>query len=233
MSDKTLKHLGIIMDGNRTWAKNQGLPTLQGHKRGYEKMKEVGDWCIEEGIDVLTVYAFSTENWNRSKEEVSYLMKILKNALTKDVDFFKKKNIRLKVIGRISGLSKDIQEAIVKAEEATKNGTRGLLNIAINYGGRAEIVDAVKKIVDQKIKSEDIDEETISNNIYTSGLPNVDLIIRTSGQQRLSGFLLWQSFYSELYFPSVTWPAFSKEDLTEAIDWYTGRERRFGGDGKK
>ncbi len=228
--EKTIKHLGIIMDGNRRWAKKRGLPTLEGHKKGYEKIKEAGKWCLEEGIDILTVYAFSTENWNRSKEEIGYLMKLLKRAFTKDIDFFLKEDIKLKVIGRKEELSKDLQEVIKNAEEKTSGCNSGLLNIAINYGGRAEIIDAVKNIIKKDSSPENITEELISSNIYTSGLPDVDLIIRTSGEQRLSGFLLWQSYYSELYFPKVNWPGFSRDDLNEAIDWFTGRNRRFGGD---
>ena len=231
--EKIIKHLGIIMDGNRRWAKKRNLPTLEGHKRGYEKIKEVGKWCLEEGIDVLTVYAFSTENWNRSKEEVGYLMKLLKRAVTKDIDYFLKEDIKLRIIGRKNELSKDLQEAIKNAEEKTSNCSAGLLNIAINYGGRAEIVDAIKNIIKKEISSAEVTDELISNNIYTAGLPDADLIIRTSGEQRLSGFLLWQSYYSELYFPKVNWPGFSREDLNEAIDWFTGRNRRFGGDKNK
>jgi undecaprenyl diphosphate synthase len=229
---KTIKHLGIIMDGNRRWAKKRSLPTLEGHKRGYEKIKEVGKWCLEEGIDVLTVYAFSTENWSRSKEEVGYLMKLLKRAVTKDIDYFLNENIRLKIIGRKKELSKDLQEAIKNAEEKTSKCSSGLLNIAINYGGRAEIVDAVKKIIQKDAASEDITDELISKNIYTAGLPDADLIIRTSGEQRLSGFLLWQSYYSELYFPKVNWPGFTREDLNDAVSWFTERDRSFGGNKK-
>lgn len=233
MPEKKLKHLGIILDGNRRWAKSNGLPTLEGHRRGYEKIKKVGEWCLEEGIDILTVYAFSTENWNRSKEEVDYLMALLKDGLTKEAEYFKNKNIRVKIIGRIADLSLDLREAVKNIEEKTKNCDKGLLNIAISYGGRVEITEAVKKIVEEKIPVEQITEDTISSRIYTAGLPDADLIIRTSGEQRLSGFLTWQSYYSELYFTPVPWPAFSKEDLKEAIDWFMKRGRRFGGDGKK
>lgn len=233
MPEKKLKHLGIILDGNRRWAKSNGLPTLEGHRRGYEKIKKVGEWCLEEGIDILTVYAFSTENWNRSKEEINYLMGLLKKGLTKEADYFKSKNIRVKIIGRISDLSKELQKAIKNIEDQTKSCTKGLLNIAISYGGRVEITEAVQKIIEEKIPSEQVTEKTISDRLYTTGLPDADLIIRTSGEQRLSGFLTWQSYYSELYFTPVPWPAFSKEDLKEAIDWFYGRNRRFGGDGKK
>ncbi|MBT4277706.1 di-trans,poly-cis-decaprenylcistransferase [Candidatus Falkowbacteria bacterium] len=227
---KKLKHLGIILDGNRRWAKSKGLPTLIGHKKGYEKIKQVGEWCINRGIDILTVYAFSTENWSRSKKEVDYLMNLLKKGMIKEVKYFKEKGIQVKVIGEKSRLSQDLQNAISNMEEKTKNCTKGLLNIAINYGGRLEIVKAVKKIIKEKIPLEKITEQTINNNLYTSELPDPDMIIRTSGEQRLSGFLLWQASYSELYFPSVCWPGFKEKNLDEAVEWFEKRNRRFGGD---
>lgn len=230
---KNINHLGIIMDGNRRWAKSKNLPALKGHSKGYDKIKEIGELCLKKGIKILTVYAFSTENWSRSKEEVGYLMKLLKNAMVNEIEYFKKQNIRVCVIGRISDLSSDMQKSIKKMEQATKDCKKGLLNIAISYGGRVEIVNAIKKIIQKKTAPDKITEETVNNNLYTAGLPDPDLIIRTSGEQRLSGFLLWQSSYSELYFPSVCWPDFSESDLDKAIDWFENRNRRFGGDAKK
>ncbi|HNS33617.1 MAG TPA: polyprenyl diphosphate synthase, partial [bacterium] len=212
-----IKHLGIIMDGNRRWAKKRGLPPMAGHQKGYDKMKQVGDWCLARGIDFLTVYAFSTENWQRSKKEVDYLMKLLERGLTKELPQFMKKNIRLKIIGSRDKLSVSLKRAIKTAEDKTKNNTAGTLNIAVNYGGRLEVVEAVKKIVRRKIPINQISEQTISDYVWTAGEPDPDLIIRTSGEYRLSGFLTWQGVYSELYFTKKFWPDFSERDLDEAI----------------
>lgn len=221
-------HLGIIMDGNRRWARAHGLPTLYGHKKGYDKIIKMGDLCLEKGIKILTVYAFSTENWNRSKKEVGYLMRLLKRGLTREIRSLHKKNIKIQVIGRIKELSKDLQKAIKETMALTKNNTRGILNIAINYGGRPEIIDAVKKLMAKKLTPVKITEKLIAENLYTAGLPDPDLIIRTSGEQRLSNFLTWQSAYSELYFIKKHWPDFSEKDLDEAIKEYSRRQRRFG-----
>lgn len=223
-----INHLAIILDGNRRWAKQQGLPSLEGHRRGYDKIKEVGDWCLARGIKILTVYAFSTENWKRDKKEVDYLMKLLRLALTKELSYFIKRDIKVRVIGRREELSPAMRAAISHAEEVTKNNKAGTINLAINYGGRQEIVAAVKSIVSDGALPEQINENLISEKIWTSGQSDPDLIIRTSGEQRLSGFLTWQSVYSELYFMSVYWPDFSEKDLDEAITWFENRERRFG-----
>lgn len=222
------RHLGIIMDGNRRWAKEKGLPSLEGHRRGYEKLKEIGKLCFEKGIKILTVFAFSTENWNRSKEEVSYLMKLLKKAVKEGLTEFHKRDIQIRISGRINQLSKDLQRAIFKTTEKTKDNQKGIINIALNYGGRMEIIDAIKKIINKKIGVAKIDEKTIKENLYTEDLPDPDLIIRTSGEQRLSGFLLWQSAYSELYFTKKYWPDFGEMDLEKALKEYSERERRFG-----
>ncbi len=216
------------MDGNRRWAKKQGLPPMAGHQKGYDKMKQVGDWCLARGIDFLTVYAFSTENWQRSKKEVDYLMKLLERGLTKELPQFMKKNIRLKIIGSRDKLSVSLKRAIKTAEDKTKNNTAGTLNIAVNYGGRLEVVEAVKKIVRRKIPVNQISEQTISDYVWTAGEPDPDLIIRTSGEYRLSGFLTWQGVYSELYFTKKFWPDFSEKDLDEAILEFNRRTRRFG-----
>jgi undecaprenyl diphosphate synthase len=222
-------HLGIILDGNRRWAKEKGLPAFEGHRRGYEKLKEVGTWCKEKGVKILTVFAFSTENWDRSKKEVDYLMKLLSQAFEKrDVSRLDKQGIRIKVIGQKEGLSKQLQEKIKKAEEQTKNNKEGIFNLAINYGGRLEIIEAIKKIMRKNINPEKITEEIIGQNIWTAGMPDPDLIIRTSGEQRTSGFLTWQSVYSELYFCKKYWPDFSEKDLDEAFEEYSRRQRRFG-----
>lgn len=224
-----LKHLAVIMDGNRRWAKDKGLPAFEGHRQGYDKMKDVGQWCIDRGISVLTVYAFSTENWNREEAEVSYLMDLLYRAVTTEVEEFNKRGIRLKIIGTREKLSEKLVKAIAEAEDRTKDNAKGTLNICLNYGGRLEIVDAVKKIMSQGISADQITEKTISENIWLAGQDDPDLIIRTSGERRLSGFLTWESVYSEFLFIDKHWPAFSESDLDSAIDDYNNRHRRFGG----
>lgn len=222
------KHIGFIMDGNRRWAKSRGLPPLEGHRKGYDKLKEVGDWCLDRGVPVTTFYAFSTENWNRSKREVSYLMRLLLRALRDEVMEFDRRNLRLRVIGRLSGLSREIRAAANRAMSITRHNTRGILNIALNYGGRTELLDAIKRMMRQKLAPAQVTEAAVSANLYTAGEPDPDLIIRTSGEQRLSNFLTWQGAYSELYFTKKHWPAFSEQDLDKALAEYARRERRFG-----
>ena len=227
------KHIAIIMDGNRRWAKDRGLETKDGHKAGAKALEDISEFCNKIGIKYLTVYAFSTENWKRSKEEVGALMAILKMHLD---SFFKEKdkqNIKIKVAGDVNGLSKSLQNSVKKAIEATKNNTGLTLNIAFNYGGRPEIVRAVKQIAEKvknnEIDIEDINEDLISNNLYTAGQPDPDLLIRTSKELRTSNFLPWQLVYTEFYFPDKHWPEFGEEDLLEAIRVYQKRNRRFGG----
>ncbi len=216
------------MDGNRRWARKRGLPTLFGHQKGYDNFKRVGDWCLERGIEVMTVFAFSTENWKRSKREVSYLMRLLEIAVTRDLDELHRKNIRLSVIGRVSELPKRLQHHIRHAMQKTKHNTRGTLQLAINYGGRAEIVDAVKKIYRTAKSASHISEASISQALYTANQPDPDMIIRTSGEMRTSGFLAWQGVYSELYFTKKMWPEFSEHDLDVALQEFKNRQRRFG-----
>lgn len=216
------------MDGNRRWAKDRGLPTFEGHRRGYDKLKEVGEWCLNRGVKVLTLFAFSVENWDRSKEEVAYLMDLFHRALTKEADEFVRRNIQLRVIGRRDGLPDNVREAAKTIEERTKNGSRGLVQLAVNYGGHAEIVDAARAIARAGIPADKITEELFAANLYAPDVPPADLIIRTSGEQRLSGFLTWQSVYSELYFLEKHWPDFSEHDLDAALAWFSLRRRRFG-----
>lgn len=223
-----LVHLGIIMDGNRRWARARGLPTLEGHRRGYNKMKEVTQWCIDRGIKILTVYAFSTENWQRSKKEVSYLMNLFRKALTKDIEEMDKQGVKIKIIGQKERLAKDIQQMIKQAEAKTKNNKKLLFNVAISYGGRPDILQAVKKIIKKKIPVSKITEDLISKNLWTKGIADPDLIVRTSNEQRLSNFLTWQSVYSELLFIKKHWPAFIEKDLDKIITEYNKRQRRFG-----
>ncbi len=227
------KHIAIIMDGNRRWAKQRGLTTKEGHKAGSKNLEKIALFCNELGIKYLTVYAFSTENWKRTKEEVSALMFILKANLDSMLRKMDLKNIKIRVIGEEENIPKDIKEKIDKLVEKTKNNTGLILNIAFNYGGRAEITHVCKKIAEQiknnEIDIKDINEELISKYIYTAGQPDPDLMIRTSNELRTSNFLPWQLTYSEFYFPDKHWPEFSEEDLLEAIKVYQKRNRRFGG----
>jgi undecaprenyl diphosphate synthase len=226
------EHIAIIMDGNRRWAKKNNLNTAQGHKEGAENLKRISKFANKIGIKYLTVYAFSTENWKRSEEEVGAIMKLLKFYI---LDFFKSydENIKVNVIGKIGDLPKDLQKEIRSVEEKTKNNTGLVLNIAFNYGGRDEIVTAVKtitqKVLDGKLKIDDITENEISNSLYTAGQPDPDLLIRTSGEERISNFLPWQISYSEFVFTDKYWPEYSNSDLLESIQIYQKRTRRFGG----
>lgn len=226
------EHIAIIMDGNRRWAKKNNLNTAQGHKEGAENLKRISKFANKIGIKYLTVYVFSTENWKRSEEEVGAIMKLLKFYI---LDFFKSydENIKVNVIGKIGDLPKDLQKEIRSVEEKTKNNTGLVLNIAFNYGGRDEIVTAVKtitqKVLDGKLKIDDITENEISNSLYTAGQPDPDLLIRTSGEERISNFLPWQISYSEFVFTDKYWPEYSNSDLLESIQIYQKRTRRFGG----
>lgn len=227
------KHIAIIMDGNRRWAKDKGLSTRDGHKAGADALENISKFCNEIGIKYLTVYAFSTENWKRSKEEISALMAILRIYLDSFLKEKNKQNIRIKLLGDISRLSNGLQKSINKAIETTKNNTGLTLNIAFNYGGRSELIRAMKNIAkeikENKIHIDDINEELVSSHLYTAGQPDPDLLIRTSRELRTSNFLPWQLVYTEFYFPEKHWPDFGKEDLLEAIRVYQKRNRRFGG----
>ena len=222
------KHIAIIMDGNGRWAKKRALPRSAGHTAGAKTFKDIARYCNKIGLKYLTVYAFSTENWKRPKEEVENIMNLLRDYL-KDAENFKDENIRVKFIGDLEPLDHDIKALIHKNEEGSKNATGLNLNIAINYGGRDEIKNAVKKIVAAGTAAEDITEDTISENLYTSGMPDPDFIIRPSGEYRLSNYLIWQSAYAEYWFSDILWPDFTPRDLEKAIDDYNHRHRRFGG----
>lgn len=221
-------HIGIIMDGNRRWAKEQGLFSVQGHAKGYEKLKEVGDWCLESGVKYLTVFGFSTENWQRAREEVEFLMELIYRGVTEEIGEFDKKGIRLRVIGEQAGLSERMLAAFRAAEEKTAHNSRAILTLAINYGGRAELVTAFKELLHRGVAPEQVNEALIASVLPTAGIPDPDLIIRTSGEQRTSGFLTWQSVYSELYFEPHHWPGFTREDFYRVLAWYAERQRRFG-----
>jgi len=226
------EHIGIIMDGNRRWAKAQGKPVGIGHKEGAKTLENIVRYANKIGLKYITVYAFSTENWKRAEEEVSGLMLLLKNYLSEYSKRADTENIRIKVLGDITKLQEGIQESIRNCIERTKNNTGLTFCIALNYGGRNEIQEAIKKIVkdikNEKISEQEITEDLISNYLYTRDIPDPDLIIRTSGEIRLSGFLTWQSVYSELYFIKKNWPDFTEQDLDEAIEEYNKRTRKFG-----
>ena len=226
------KHIGIIMDGNGRWAKKFGFLRNIGHESGVKSVKKTISYIAKLGIPYLTLYAFSTENWNRPKLEVNALMQLLSSSLKKEVKSLNENNIRLNVIGNLDDIPENVRKELIKACELTKNNTRLTVTIAISYGSRNEIVNSVKLIAD-KVKNniisiEDIDESVINNHLYTHNLPDVDLLIRTSGEQRISNFLLWQIAYAELFFTNTLWPDFEDNDLAEAIYSYQNRERRFG-----
>ncbi|MBB6386082.1 MULTISPECIES: isoprenyl transferase [Flavobacterium] len=226
------KHLAIIMDGNGRWAKQQGFLRAFGHENGTKSVKEIIKTTAKLGIEYLTLYAFSTENWNRPKLEVQALMKILINSLKKELTTLQENNIRLNAIGNLEKLPKTAQKELLDVMEKTKNNTRLTLTLALSYGSREELVNAVK-IISDKVKNniisiDTIDDSIINEHLYTQNLPDVDLLIRTSGEHRISNFLLWQIAYAELYFTNVLWPDFKDQDLYEAIISYQKRERRFG-----
>lgn len=233
--DKELmpKHIAIIMDGNRRWAKERGLDTRLGHKQGAETLEKVAKFANQIGLEYLTVYAFSTENWKRTKEEVGALMILLENYLDRFLNRDSLRNIRVRALGDIDSLSDNLKKKIYNIVEKSKSNTGLTLNIAFNYGGRAEIVEAVKNISTRvqsgEIKIEDINENLISDNLYTKGEPEPDLLIRPGGELRISNFLLWQLAYTEFLFIDKYWPDFSEEDLLEAIQIFEQRNRKFGG----
>mgnify|MGYP001768865078 CR=1 FL=1 len=231
---KLPSHVGIIMDGNRRWAKNHGLPAASGHSRGAEVFKNIAKYCNKVGFEHLTVFAFSTENWKRSAEEVSALMFLFKKYLKNVMRDFKSENMQIKFLGDISKFSSDIKDLISTIEQET-SGRSGLkLNIAMNYGSRDEIANAAKILAQKALKGElnpeSITEETLSENLYTKGQPDIDLIIRTAGEKRLSNFMLWQSAYAEFHWADALWPDFCEDDFNKAIDEYFNRARRFGGE---
>lgn len=230
--NKLPKHIAIIMDGNGRWAKQKGMIRAFGHENGTKAVREVVECSAELGIENLTLYAFSTENWNRPKLEVDTLMKLLVNSLKKEIKTLQENNIKLSAIGCLSNLPKKVHSELQEVIELTKSNSRMTLTLALSYGSREELLNTVKeisiKVKNNIISPEKIDESIINEHLYTHGLPDVDLLIRTSGEQRISNFLLWQIAYAELYFTSVLWPDFTKEHLYEAIIEYQKRERRFG-----
>ena len=229
---KVPNHIAIILDGNGRWAKKRGMPRSYGHVKGCENLEDICEVAKELGVKYLTVYAFSTENWKRSKEEVDGLMKLFRNYLKKCIKISQKNNMRVKVIGDVSAFDPDIQESIAKLENFSKDFTELHFQIALNYGSRDEITRAVNRMLeDQKAGKLEtpVEEETISNYLDTAGIPDPDLMIRTSGELRLSNYLLWQLAYTEFYFTDVPWPDFKRDELVKAIEKYNERDRRYGG----
>ena len=226
-SSKLPKHIAIIMDGNGRWAKKKFLPRIIGHTNGVKTVKEIVQCARELNIKVLTLYAFSTENWIRPKDEVTGIMNLLKTHLKSELETMLSNKISFNVLGDISKFSKDLQDEIINVMEKTKNNKEMTLNVALNYGARQELVRAFKLLQEKKVT--DITEQDITDNLYTKGMPDPDLLIRTSGEMRISNFLLWQIAYSEIYITDVLWPDFTKEEFYKAIIEYQKRERRFGG----
>ncbi len=230
--DRLPLHIAVIMDGNGRWAKKQGLLRVRGHEKGTKAVKQTVETCAELGIKYLTLYAFSTENWKRPKIEVDTLMKLLVSSLRKELPTLQKNGISLKAVGSLNQLPEKAQRELKEVIELTKDNNKMNLTLALSYGSREELTTAVKLIAEAVVKGdlelEDIQESTITNHLFTKDMPDVDLMIRTSGEHRISNFLLWQIAYSELYFTDVLWPDFRREDMLEALKNYQNRERRFG-----
>lgn len=223
------QHIGFIVDGNRRWAKKHGIPTYEGHLAGYNTSIDVMKATFEVGVKVVSMYTFSTENWKRSESEVSKIMSLVLRLLTSDIHILQENGIRLKMIGSREGLSKGIAKAIDEAEAKTASNTRGTLAVCFNYGGQLEIVDACRKIIEAGVSADKITPELITENLYAPELPPVDLVVRTSGEQRLSNFMLWRAAYSEFIFLEKFWPDMTKDDVTAILEEYSRRGRRFGG----
>lgn len=222
-------HLGIILDGNRRWAKDRGVTTFQGHKNGADNLKKITKAAVKKGVKYVSAYVFSAENWERAKSEISYLMSLAQRFLTQELDELNREDIRLLWFGNPSKLSTKLVKAIRNAEESTKNNSSGTLCLCFNYGGYQEIADAFNKMLkDKKTIEAEVSPEQIEQSLYYPSIPPVDLVIRTSGEQRLSGFMLWRAAYAELYFVDKQWPDFNERELDRAFDFYKNRERRFG-----
>ena len=222
------KHVAIIMDGNGRWATARGLPRIAGHRAGTESLRRIITACVEFKIPYLTIYAFSTENWGRPMEEVQGILRILEDVIDKELDDLHKEGVQFRLIGHLDKLKPRVRQKVLDAIELTKNNTHLVLNVAFNYGGRNEIICAVRKIIQDKIEANKITEELVSQYLFTAGIPDPDLVIRTSGELRGSNFLIWQSAYSEWYFTPTLWPDFNKEEFKKALIDYSQRNRRFG-----
>lgn len=231
MSEQSVipKHIGFIMDGNRRWAKQRGLPAFEGHRAGYTAFKEVVDACFHKGVQYVTFYAFSTENWKREKSEVDFLMKQLILAVNGELKRSIENGIRIRFLGRRDRVSSRVLKAMEKAEAATRHLEKGVVAVCIDYGGHQEIADAARKCVEDGLNGEEITPEAIAARLYEPDIPPIDLVVRTSGEQRLSNFMLWRIEYSELLFIDQHWPDMTKDDVTAIIETYADRSRRFGG----
>jgi undecaprenyl diphosphate synthase len=221
-------HVAIIMDGNGRWAQKRGLPRKEGHRAGVENMRRVLEAAVELGVPVLTVYAFSTENWARPEDEVHGLLGILEETIRREVPELHKNGVKLRHLGRLDGISEQMRQAVHAAIELTKNNDRIVLNVAFNYGGRAEILDAIRKMISEHVPPDKVDEALFASYLYTAGLPDPDLIVRTAGEMRLSNFLIWQAAYAEYYSTPTFWPDFDKQELYNALLAFSQRQRRFG-----
>jgi undecaprenyl diphosphate synthase len=228
LPDKIPQHIAIIMDGNGRWAQARGLPRLAGHRAGTENLRRIIEACVEFGVKYLTIYAFSTENWGRPEDEVSGLMGIFDEVFERELTELHKQGARLQHIGRLDEVRPSLQEKVRNGIELTKNNDHLVLNVAFNYGGRDEIVQAIRSIINEGLKPEDVNEAIVSQHLYTAGIPDPDLVIRTSGEQRISNFLIWQAAYAEWVFPQTFWPDFGREELLAAIQEFGRRERRYG-----
>jgi len=222
------QHVGIIMDGNGRWARARGLSRMEGHRAGTRNIRRVLEEAVRIGIKVLTIYAFSTENWGRPRAEVSHLMRLISESIRNELDELDAQGVQIRHSGRLAGVSAYLQKQIRGAIERTRHNDRIILNVAFNYGGRAEIIDAIKHIIEDGVKPEDVDEALVGRYLYTAGLPDPDMIIRTGGEYRLSNFLIWQAAYAEYYATPTFWPDFDEAELRMAIAVYQSRERRFG-----
>jgi undecaprenyl diphosphate synthase len=223
------RHVAIIMDGNGRWAAQRGLPRVAGHERGTENIRRITEEAVRLGIGYLTLWAFSTENWRRPRDEIAGIMRILGEAIERETDELHRQGAQLRHIGSLDGLSPDLQQAVRAAIELTRHNRRLVLTLAFNYGGRQELVAAVRSLVEAGVAPEQIDESEIRRHLYTRDLPDPDLVVRTSGEHRISNFLLWQSAYSEFFFTPVLWPDFGPDHLRQAVEEYARRDRRFGG----
>jgi undecaprenyl diphosphate synthase len=227
-ADKLPQHVAIIMDGNGRWALSRGLPRLAGHKAGTENLRRIIRASVEFGVKYLTIYAFSTENWGRPPEEVQGLMYILEDVLNRELVELHKEGVQLRHIGRLERLAPSLQQKVLDAIEMTKNNDRLILNVAFNYGGRDEIVNAIQNIIKDGIKPEEVTETVVNRYLYTAGVPDPDLIVRPSGELRVSNFMIWQGAYSELYVTPKYWPDFDKEEYRRALETFASRDRRYG-----
>ncbi len=226
--ERVPRHIGIIMDGNGRWARARGLPRAAGHRAGTENLRRVLRAAVEFGVEILTIYAFSTENWGRPEGEVRALVSILERVIDRELHELHEEGVKLRHLGRLDRLPSGLRQKVLDAIELTKNNQQLILNVAFDYGGRAELVSAIRRIVTDGMPAEQVDESLVSRYLYTAGLPDPDLIIRTSGEMRISNFLIWQGAYAEFYVPAVLWPDFDKDELYAALVSYNQRERRFG-----